>query len=158
NMRHSGTPVLSPPFNVREPQKGNAMPPEPSSPPAAAEPAAANANVTPTQPVKPPKRRKWLRIGVLCAVVLIAMVFGISRIIQALTTVSTDDAFVNGHVTFAAPRVGGQVKRVLVDDNDRVKKGDLLVELDKEPFQVQLDIKKAALEAAETDLVAAQAH
>ena len=49
-------------------------------------------------------------------------------------TVSTDDAYVNGHVTFVAPRVSGQVSRVLVDDNYRVKKGALLVQLDKEPF------------------------
>ena len=51
-----------------------------------------------------------------------------------LNTVSTDDAYVNGHVTFVAPRVSGQVSRVLVDDNYRVKKGALLVQLDKEPF------------------------
>ena len=57
-----------------------------------------------------------------------------------LNTISTDDAYVNGHVTFVAPRVAGQVKRVLVDDNYRVKKGQLLVQLDKEPFQVQVEI------------------
>ena len=54
----------------------------------------------------------------------------------ALNTVSTEDAYVNGHVTFVAPRVPGQVMKVLVDDNQRVKKGDLLVQLDKEPLQV----------------------
>ena len=75
-----------------------------------------------------------------------------------LNTVSTDDAYVNGHVTFVAPRVAGQVSRVLVDDNYRVKKGDLLVQLDKEPYQVQVAIKKAAVAAAEADLVAAQAQ
>ena len=37
-----------------------------------------------------------------------------------LETVSTDDAYVNGHVTLVAPRVPGQVARVLVDDNTRV--------------------------------------
>ena len=76
----------------------------------------------------------------------------------ALNTVSTDDAYVNGHVTFVAPRVSGQVARVLVDDNYRVSKGDLLVELDKEPFQVQVAIKKAAVETAEADLAAAEAQ
>ena len=45
-----------------------------------------------------------------------------------------------------------------MDDNYRVKKGDLLVQLDKEPYQVQLDIKKAALVAAEADLAAAEAQ
>ena len=74
-----------------------------------------------------------------------------------LDTVSTDDAYVNGHVTYVAPRVAGQVSHVLVDDNERVKKGDLLVQLDKEPYQVQVDIKKAALVAAEAELKAARA-
>ena len=76
----------------------------------------------------------------------------------ALNTVSTDDAYVNGHVTLVAPRVSGQVSRVLVDDNYRVKKGALLVQLDKEPYQVQVAIKKAAVEVAETDFAAAQAQ
>jgi membrane fusion protein (multidrug efflux system) len=76
----------------------------------------------------------------------------------ALNTVSTDDAYVNSHVTFVAPRVGGQVKFVRVDDNYRVKKGDVLVTLDKEPFQIQVNIKKAALLAAERDLVQAEAQ
>jgi membrane fusion protein (multidrug efflux system) len=75
-----------------------------------------------------------------------------------LDTVSTDDAYVNGHVTYVAPRVAGQVSRVLVDDNDRVKKGDLLVQLDKEPNQVQVDLKKAAVVMAEADLDAARAQ
>jgi membrane fusion protein (multidrug efflux system) len=75
-----------------------------------------------------------------------------------LDTVSTDDAYINGHVTLVAPRVPGQVARVLVNDNNRVKKGDLLVQLDREPYQVQLDIKKAAVVGAEADLKAAEAQ
>ena len=47
---------------------------------------------------------------------------------------------------------------MLVDDNYRVKKGDLLVQLDKEPYQVQVAIKQAAVRAAEADLTAAQAQ
>ena len=48
--------------------------------------------------------------------------------------------------------------RVLVNDNNRVKKGDLLVQLDKEPYQVQVDIKKAAVVCAEADFNAAEAQ
>ncbi|MBV9559509.1 MAG: HlyD family secretion protein [Bradyrhizobium sp.] len=86
------------------------------------------------------------------------LVVGVPRIFRALNTVSTDDAYVNGYVTFVAPRVAGQVARVLVDDNNRVKKGDVLVELDPEPFQVQVAIKQAALDAAQADLVVAEAN
>jgi membrane fusion protein, multidrug efflux system len=102
-------------------------------------------------------RRRKLLIGVLGALVIAAAVYGIPWIRFALSTVSTDDAFVNGHVTFVAPRVRGQVSRVLVDDNNRVHKGDLLVELDKEPFRDAVAVKKAAVDTAQADLDAARA-
>jgi membrane fusion protein (multidrug efflux system) len=63
-----------------------------------------------------------------------ALWFGIPWVQTTLNTVSTDDAYANGHVTFVAARVKGQVSRVVVDDNNRVRKGDPLVKLDKEPF------------------------
>jgi membrane fusion protein (multidrug efflux system) len=69
-----------------------------------------------------------------------------------LNTVSTDDAYVNGHVTFVAARVSGQVSRVLVDDNNRVQKGDLLAELDKEPYRVAVAVKQAAVDIAKENL------
>ncbi|MGH8100520.1 MAG: HlyD family efflux transporter periplasmic adaptor subunit, partial [Chthoniobacterales bacterium] len=81
----------------------------------------------------------------------------IPKIFHSWHTVSTDDAYVNSYVTFVAPRVSGQVARVLVDDNNRVKKGDTLVELDPEPFQVQVAIKQAAVDSAQAELVTAQA-
>jgi membrane fusion protein (multidrug efflux system) len=74
-----------------------------------------------------------------------------------MDTVTTDDAYVNGHVTYVAPRVEGQVSRIVVDDNDRVNKGDLLIQLDTEPYRVQVNLKKAAVVNAEADLEAARA-
>src|SRR5579862_6778803 len=124
--------------------------------------AAPARDATPAQmPPPAPKaaRKKKLAAGALGVVVLAGVVvFGIPWIKAMLNTVSTDDAFVNGHVTFVAPRVAGQVSRVLVDDNYRVKKGALLVQLDKEPFEDQVALKKAAVAAAEADLVAAEAQ
>jgi membrane fusion protein (multidrug efflux system) len=81
-----------------------------------------------------------------------ALYYGIPFVSRALNTVSTDDAFVNGHVTFVAPRVPGQVVKVLVDDNDRVRKGDVLVELDRQPYQVIVDAKRAARDVAKTNV------
>ena len=107
---------------------------------------------------RPSPRRRRLLMAVLGAVVLAGIVvWSIPWISQMLNTVSTDDAYVNGHVTFVAPRVGGQVSRVLVDDNNRVHKGDLLAELDKEPFQVAVAEKRAAVDIATADLQAATA-
>src|SRR3984957_13206674 len=96
----------------------------------------------------------WIAGGV---VVLLALTKVVPFTINAFRTVSTDDAYVNGHLTFVAPRVPGQVVRVLVDDNNRVQRGNLLVQLDKEPYRVQLDIAKAELEVAQADLIATQA-
>ncbi|MGE5295928.1 MAG: biotin/lipoyl-binding protein, partial [Solirubrobacterales bacterium] len=84
--------------------------------------------------------------------------FLVPAVETALNTVSTDDAYVNGYVTFVAPRVAGQVARVLVHDNYRVKRGDLLVQLDREPYRVQVAIRQAAAAEADADLIAAQAQ
>jgi membrane fusion protein (multidrug efflux system) len=65
-------------------------------------------------------------MGVLGALILAAVgIFGIPWTRLALSTVSTDDAYVNGHVTFVAPPVSGQISRVLVDDNYRERKGEV---------------------------------
>jgi membrane fusion protein (multidrug efflux system) len=114
-----------------------------------------------SKPVPPQRstRRRRLLLGMLGVLVLAtALWFGIPYILLTLSTVSTDDAFVNGHVTFVAARVHGQVSRVLVDDNNRVRKGDLLVQLDKEPFQDAVAVKKAAVDSAEADLQVARAQ
>jgi membrane fusion protein, multidrug efflux system len=97
-------------------------------------------------------------MGVLAALVLAGIgIFGVPAIQLALNTVSTDDAYVNGHVTFVAARVSGQVAQVMVDDNNRVHKGDVLARLDKEPYQDAVAVKTAAVNAAKADLQAATA-
>jgi membrane fusion protein (multidrug efflux system) len=130
------------------------MPTEKSTPQPPDQSIVPEAQPKPT--TRPARKRRW---RVIAAVLLLvaALLFGIPRILRVLNTVSTDDAYVNGYVTFVAPRVSGQVARVLVDDNYRVKKGDVLVELDPEPFQVQVAIKQAAVDTAQANLVLAQA-
>lgn len=131
------------------------MPTEETKSPAPEEPADNCAPASPVQPAK--KKRRWL-LPVVLLLVVVALIFGIPEVIRAFNTISTDDAYVNGYVTFVAPRVSGQVARVLVDDNNRVKKGDLLVELDPEPYQVQVFIKQAAVDAAQAAVVVAEAN
>jgi membrane fusion protein (multidrug efflux system) len=102
-------------------------------------------------------RRRLLLGGVSILVLAAALYYGVPWVELTVNTVSTDDAYVNGHVTFVAARVPGQVVRVLVDDNNRVHKGDLLVQLDKQPYQVLVKEKKAVVATARADLLAAQA-
>jgi len=132
-------------------------------------PPHPDASVTPTdgplhgtqpQPpvTAPPARRyrKWLLLAGTVAALAAGGYFLAPWFNTTLNTVSTEDAYVNGHATFVAPRVSGQVMKVLVHDNNRVKKGDLLVQLDKEPYQVQVALKRAAVRAAEVNVAAAE--
>src|SRR6516165_3014293 len=116
----------------------------------------------PPAPVNPANQRpRWKQrsaIGVLAVLVLIGIwKFGVPWIRLTLNTVSTDDAYVNGHVTFVAARVSGQISRVLVDDNNRVHEGDVLAQLDREPYEVVVAEKQAAVETAKADLLVATA-
>jgi membrane fusion protein, multidrug efflux system len=125
---------------------------EPAS--AKTDPVAAQAATTTKVPGK--KKFRWRPVLIIIGALLLVFVI-VPRALHAWHTVSTDDAYVNSYVTFVAPRVPGQVLRVLVDDNNRVKKGDVLVELDPEPYRVQVAIKQAAVDAAQANLVVAQA-
>ena len=111
-----------------------------------------------TAAANPPgkSRKPVIALGLLGACALLVLV--IPWIRHSMHTVSTDDAYVNSYVTFVAPRVPGQVARVLVEDNNRVKKGDVLVQLDPEPYRIKLAVAEAALETSRTDLDAAKAN
>ena len=106
---------------------------------------------------RPGSKRRLIIAGVGVLVLAAALIFGVPWLRLTLNTVSTDDAYVNSHVTFVAARVSGQIASVLVDDNNRVHKGDLLAQLDKEPFEDAVAVKKAAVDTANADLQAATA-
>ncbi len=71
---------------------------------------------------------------------------------------STDDAQVDARLTQIAPRIGGTVLRVAVDDNQVVDAGTVLVEMDPRDYQVAVDKAKAELADAEATAVAAQSN
>jgi membrane fusion protein (multidrug efflux system) len=133
-------------------------PVEPSHPATSSESKPERDAETIQPPIAGPaaKRPLWTWIAGSVVVVL-ALTEAVPYTINAFRTVSTDDAYVNGHLTYVAPRISGQVVEVLVDDNNRVQRGNLLVQLDKEPYRVQVDIATAALAVAQADLVATQA-
>lgn len=71
--------------------------------------------------------------------------------------VSTDDAQVDGHLVNVAAKVYGSVEQVLVDDNQPVKAGDALVQLDARDLQAKVDQAAAALAEAEAAVTTARA-
>ena len=69
---------------------------------------------------------------------------------------STDDAFIEAHVTPVAPQVSGRVAELFVQDNQMVAAGETLLAIDPSDYQTKLDQERAALAAAESRLE--QAH
>src|ERR1039458_3565110 len=102
------------------------------------------------------KRSFWQRrpVVVVGTVALFGLLFfGLRYLAESLTHEWTDDAFLDANVISIAPQVAGQVKRVQVKNNQAVKAGDLLLEIDPRDLAVQLDQKRAAAESARANVV-----
>jgi len=95
-----------------------------------------------------------VRIGILIVVLIIGGVVAWLWITAGHE--STDDAQIDSHVTQVAARVGGTITKVLVDDNQTVDAGAVLVELDPRDYQVAVDKMRAELADAEASALAAQ--
>lgn len=77
---------------------------------------------------------------------------------DGLYHVSTDDAYTDGHVATVAPNLAAYVAVVRVTDNQRVKAGDVLVELVAQEYIIARDRAVAALALAEAQLAAAKSN
>lgn len=94
---------------------------------------------------------KWILLVVLLAVVVGGFLVWRYYAVRE----STDDAQIDGHIDPISARISGTAVRVLHDDNDVVRAGELLVELDPKDYQVALDRARADLANAQASAVAA---
>ena len=78
--------------------------------------------------------------------------FRLYFITDSFTHESTDDAFLDATSVSVAPRVAGQIRKLAVVDNQAVKAGDLIAEIDPRDFAVQVAQKKTAGVAAEANV------
>ncbi len=108
------------------------------------------------------KKKAFLIVGTVIVIGLIAGYFYNS---YRRTHVSTDDAFIDGNIHTIAAKINGTVKAVLVNDNQVVKKGDLLVEIDPLDYTTRLQeaksalgVERAKLSEAETKIESAKAN
>ncbi|HKH99157.1 MAG TPA: HlyD family secretion protein [Candidatus Sulfotelmatobacter sp.] len=97
---------------------------------------------------------KGFRIGVVI-VVLVLLVAGFFVYRYVTSYESTDDAQVDGHVNSISARISGHVIKLNVEDNQYVKAGTVLVEIDPADYQVAFDHAKADFEDAQAAAVAA---
>ena len=105
--------------------------------------------------VRGPRRRLNAKL-VLVPLLLIAIGAGVWTYLHFQNRVSSDDANVEGHVTSIAPKISGTVLEVPVLDNQSVKAGQILVRLDPRDLEVKVQMAKAALQQAESQLRSAQ--
>jgi membrane fusion protein (multidrug efflux system) len=112
----------------------------------AAPPAATPAPKKKLHPlIERYKKPAMIVAGVIAAVVVLYYAF------DAYTHEETDDAYVTGHLHQISTRINGVVTKVLVDDNQFVHAGDVLVELDPSEYIAITAAAKANLDVAQSN-------
>lgn len=103
------------------------------------------------------KRKKGLAIGAVVGIILVGIIIAAYLHYRA-TRISTDDAFVEGHVHTVASKIAGTVKAVPVTDNQAVKRGDVLVEIDEVDYIIKVKEAATTLNTEKTRLFEAQSR
>lgn len=115
------------------------------------EPAAA---VKEDPPAAPPRSGNGgrRRAGIILLILMVAgVVSGVWFWCKSKTHVTTDDAFIESHIYSISARVPGTVAQVLVIDNQPVKKGDLLLEMDANDYRTRMQNATAQLDVARNE-------
>src|SRR5439155_7842386 len=124
--------------------------------PGAAGPAAIRDRPSRGKVGRPMKRKLLLTLG--CLVGLATLLYGVYAWYNAITYVSTDDAYVDGTISPVSAKVAGHVVELMVQDNQMVRKGDLLMRVDPRDFQARREQARAAVATAEANLRAARSE
>ncbi|WUR12207.1 HlyD family secretion protein [[Empedobacter] haloabium] len=117
-------------------------------PPGAPAPAAA--------PVKKQPNRKVVVVAGLIAIAALAA--GGRMWYRSTHFVETENAYVAGHVHPVSSRIAGIVTKVLIEDNQMVKEGDVIAELDPFDQRVKVEQIQAQIASAQTQVIQAEAQ
>ena len=117
---------------------------------------AAVLPAAPAAPVKTPPNKRVL--GVVAVIALIALGAGGRMWYRSTHFVDTENAFVTGHVHPVSARVAGVVTKVLVEDNQLVRKGDVIAELDPVDQSTRIEQIQAQIGSAEQQVLQADAQ
>ena len=107
-----------------------------------------------TEIEQPQSRRR----GVIVIVVVLVVLVALGLWWRSTFSEDTDDAQINGHLIQISSRIAGQVLKVDVEENQVVKAGDVIAELDPRDYQVAVENAEAALASAQAAAVAAQVN
>jgi membrane fusion protein (multidrug efflux system) len=114
------------------------------------------AAVEPAAPAGTPPNKRV--IGIVAVIALIALGGGGRMWYRSHYYVETENAYVSGHVHPVSARIAGVVTRVLVEDNQAVKAGDVIAELDPADQRVRVEQIEAQIASAEQQVLQADAQ
>lgn len=129
-----------------------------------AAPAPENGPAAPAAPGAAPAAkagggvRKKILLGVAAVAVLAAGWMGVSWFVDGRFYITTDNAQLRSDIARVTPKVEGYVAAIHVAENQVVKQGDLLIELEPAEFETRLAHAKAQLAQAEADAAQARAR
>jgi multidrug resistance efflux pump len=104
----------------------------------------------PAEPVPPPRRRhRILRVLITLIVVAVAAGLGWRTWNVYMVTPWTRDATVRAYVVTMAPEIAGLITQLPVKDNQLVRKGDLLMQIDPTNYRIAVDLAQAAVQQAQ---------
>ena len=91
-----------------------------------------------TAPVRtaPRRGRSWLRLVLLVVVPAIAAAAGLHLYLAGGGTITTDNAYIGAQKVLITPDISGKVARIVVREGQQVAPGDVLFEIDPEPFRL----------------------
>ncbi len=107
---------------------------------------------------KPKRSRKIIFPIVLALIILGGGYYAITTYLYSIAHENTDDAQLETDVSPVSPRVSGYVTEVLVQDNQRVKAGQILIKLDDRDLQIKVEQAQSALDNAQANLGAIKAN
>jgi membrane fusion protein, multidrug efflux system len=113
------------------------------------------AQTTQDTPPEPPARGR--RLPIILITVFAVLLVTVLIYEFEVRDLSTDDAYVTGHLHVISPRVSGTIERVLVNDNQFVHAGDPLALLDTRDFDVRVALQRARVAQAQSDATRARA-
>lgn len=134
---------------------------EPGAAPASAPENVAVEAAPPASPAAAPARpglRKKILLGVVAVAALALAWMGADWFFNGRFNISTDNAQLRSDIARVTPKIEGYVKTIHVAENQVVKRGDLLIELEADEFETRLAFAKAELAQAEADAAEAAAR
>jgi membrane fusion protein (multidrug efflux system) len=110
----------------------------------------ASATVAELPSSSPRRRRRWLRgvirFVLMLVVPIVGVFYGAGIWAESLRYITTENAYVKSHVLAVSADVSGRVVEINAQDNQVIKKGDLLFRIDPHPFQLEVNAVLAQME------------